>query len=267
MHELVHSILHSKLLSALRLPSFAGDGLSERMRSTSFALLGLTAAAGLGLVAIFAQPSFPLLSPAPLPAEPSARESIAEARTLSHDHRKVALSTALSAPAHHREAKAKVAAPVRGSSGPGGVGGGSGSDGGQVAPAEVDLPAPAPLSTPQPSSENSGGGGAGSGTGGGSDPAPAAAPAQPTPAPSTPVTAPQPKPKPEAITAAPKPEPAPAPGHSSSPAAAEHASERGIEASAGAGPRRAPPRPRLNPPSHPATAKGWRKAITSRRSG
>ena len=72
MHELVHSSLHSKLLSQFRLPSFAGEGLPERMRSISFALLGLTAAAGLALVAIFAQPGFNLISPAPLPDQPSA---------------------------------------------------------------------------------------------------------------------------------------------------------------------------------------------------
>src|SRR5438094_164716 len=79
MHELVHHTFHSKLLSALRLSSFAGTGLPERMRSISFALMGLTAAAGLALVAIFAQPSFPVLSPAPLPDEPSAGESISGA--------------------------------------------------------------------------------------------------------------------------------------------------------------------------------------------
>ena len=47
MHELVHQTFHAKLLNALRVLSFAGTGLPERMRSISFALLGLTAAAGL----------------------------------------------------------------------------------------------------------------------------------------------------------------------------------------------------------------------------
>src|SRR3954452_24639589 len=85
MHELVHSSLYSRLLAWLRLPSFAGDGLPERMRSTTFALLGLTAAGGLALVAIFAQPGFPLLTPAPLPAEPSLSESVAEAEKVTLD--------------------------------------------------------------------------------------------------------------------------------------------------------------------------------------
>src|SRR3954447_7265800 len=86
MHDLVRSISHSRLLAWLRLPSFAGDGLPERMRSTTFALLGLTAAGGLALVAIFAQPSFTLLTPAPLPAEPSLSESIAKAQKVTLHH-------------------------------------------------------------------------------------------------------------------------------------------------------------------------------------
>jgi hypothetical protein len=49
------------------------------MRTTIFAFMGLTAAAGLALVAIFAQLGFPLLSPAPLPAVSSEQSVIAEA--------------------------------------------------------------------------------------------------------------------------------------------------------------------------------------------
>jgi len=52
-------------------PSFAGTGLLERMRSTTFALLGITAAVGLGLVATLSQQSWPLLPSAPLPGLPS----------------------------------------------------------------------------------------------------------------------------------------------------------------------------------------------------
>ncbi len=60
--------------NAVRRPSLAGDGLPERMRSTVVAFLGLTAAAGLALVAIFAQLGFPVLSPAPLPSSPSGAQ-------------------------------------------------------------------------------------------------------------------------------------------------------------------------------------------------
>src|SRR3954451_25217753 len=97
MHELVRSLFQSRRLDPIRLPSFAGKGLSERMRSTGFALLGLTAAAGLALVAIFAQPGFPLLEPAPLPSEPSARESVADAVRAGRD-RSPAASIAAAAP-------------------------------------------------------------------------------------------------------------------------------------------------------------------------
>jgi len=234
MHELVHHTFHSRLLSALRLPSLAGNGLPERMRSISFALLGMTAAAGLALVAIFAQPSFPLLAPAPLPAEPSAQESVSAAKKLQLDHGSVALLTALPAPAHpHRGgAQPKEDGSMSGTPVPAGSDGGSGEN--QLAPAAVDTPAPVtPL---QPSSGNNGGGGAGGGAGGGSAPA-TATPQPPAATPSPPASSPQPtNPKPEAITSSPKPEFVPAPGNSSSTAAAEHASERGIEASAGAGP-------------------------------
>lgn len=235
MYELVHSTFHSKLFSALRLSSFAGNGLPERMRSISFALLGLTAAAGLALVAIFAQPSFSLLSPAPLPDEPSVSESIGAAKKLLPEHIAVAVMPAR--PVHAQ----------RGVTGPGveatseSRSGSTGShDQGEVAPTEVD--APTPVSTPEPSGGGNSGGGTGNETGGGPDPAPTAAQEQPAASPSAPASSPQPaSPKPEAIASAPKPAPAPAPGNSSSSAAAEHASERGIEASAGSGPPAATP--------------------------
>src|SRR3954452_19547275 len=79
MHEVVHSHFHIRRLKSLPRPSFAGSGLPERMRSTAFAFLGLTAALGLALVAIFAQLSFPVLSPAPAPGGPLGKGSVSEA--------------------------------------------------------------------------------------------------------------------------------------------------------------------------------------------
>jgi hypothetical protein len=236
MHELVPSILHSRLLSALRSPSFAGDGLPERMRSISFALLGLTAAAGLALVAIFAQLSFPVLSPAPLPDEPSLSESIGDARKLTPDRPATAFVTAHPArPAGSGLARGESSVKQT-SEGSTGSSGGVGSS-----PAPTGVEASPPAAVPEPSSGNGTGGGddgAGKGTGAGADssPPPVAAPDQ---AASPPASTPSPKPsppEPEATASAPKPEPAPGPGNSSSAAAAAHASERGIEASAGAGP-------------------------------
>ena len=82
MHEVVHSNFHIRRLKSLRLPSFAGNGLPERMRSTAFAFLGLTAALGLALVAIFAQLSFPVLSPAPPPAGPAGQSGVSSSLAL-----------------------------------------------------------------------------------------------------------------------------------------------------------------------------------------
>src|SRR5215218_11482577 len=84
MHELVPSNLTNRLPRDRNWPSLAGTGLPERMRTTAFAFLGLTAAAGLALVAIFAQISFHVLSPAPLPSEPVRGSAVAEAVALDH---------------------------------------------------------------------------------------------------------------------------------------------------------------------------------------
>jgi hypothetical protein len=236
IHDLVRSFRFNQLLSALRLPSFAGDGLPERMRSISFALLGLTAAAGLSLVAIFAQPDSQLLSQAPLPDQPSAGQSIAAAKNLSLDHRLTSLVPAPPA-APQGKGRDSVAESNSGSQ----TGSAPEGSGGSTAPAGATAPAPA--SAPEAAVGNSPGGEATAGDGGGkkaegaSDPAPIAVPQAATTPPSAPASSPPPaKPSPEVTTSNPQPEPVPAPGNSSSPAAAAHASERGIEASASSPP-------------------------------
>jgi len=244
MHELVHSILHSRLFAWLRLPSFAGDGLPERMRSTTFALLGLTAAGGLGLVAIFAQPGFTLLTPAPLPAEPSLSESVGGAEKVT-----LYQGAAAFVPAAH--GASPQGAPRRSPGSGASVDLTSETAAGSPAGVRDNAAAPGgvavlpPISSPETSAGNNGGGGAENEPGGGSGPAPTAAPA---PVASPPATAAAPPPTtspPKATTASSAaPKLASGPGHSSSGAAASHASERGIEASASPGP----------PPSVPATA-------------
>jgi hypothetical protein len=57
-------------------PSVLGDGLPERLRSTLVALLGVTAAAGLGIVALALQQGFPLVGSGPLPDPPPRREAL-----------------------------------------------------------------------------------------------------------------------------------------------------------------------------------------------
>jgi hypothetical protein len=63
-------------------PSFAGRNLMERMRSTAFALLGITAALALGLVALVSQQSLPFLPDGPIPAYQARQGSVANALAL-----------------------------------------------------------------------------------------------------------------------------------------------------------------------------------------
>jgi hypothetical protein len=60
------------------LPSLLGDGLPERLRSTSIALLGIIAAVGLGIVGFALQVGFPLVASAPLPEGPVKPDAASE---------------------------------------------------------------------------------------------------------------------------------------------------------------------------------------------
>ena len=64
-------------------PSLAGNGLLERMRSTTFALLGITAAMGLGLVALVSQQGWPYLPALPIPAAPAEHGAVHDARVVT----------------------------------------------------------------------------------------------------------------------------------------------------------------------------------------
>lgn len=208
MHEMVSSNLHTRLLSSLRLSSFAGKGLPERMRTTAFAFLGLTAAAALALVAIFAQLSFPLLSPAPLPSDPSQGDAVAEA---------VPVESAKSAPASVDRIRSEQTSGSGGADAPSQEGASAGGNTGPGGSGAVEAPAPggSPGATPP------GGVGAGGGQ-------PGAAPApDPVPAP-----VPELPSSPESVPTAEAPVQSAGPGRSSSSAAAGNASARGIEASA-----------------------------------
>jgi len=208
MHDMVRSSFQTRIIGPLRRSSFAGDGLPERMRSTAFAFLGLTAATGLALVAIFAQINFSVLSPAPAPSGPAAGDAVSEAVALGHQPRRATSRT-----------------PV-GDSRPAGdsAAGGAGRSG---SPAEQGGMAPPPSSSPEPGGGTSGSESLEAPTSE-SPPVPSAEPA-PSP---TPVPDDSPPAKPIPTLARPAtPTPPPAPGNSQSTAAAAHASERGIEAS------------------------------------
>lgn len=236
----VRTSLHSKLLNAVRLPSLAGTSLAERMRSTSFALFGLAAAAGLALVAVFAQPGGPLLAPAPLPSEPSS--SVGKAEALGSG----ALSGGLGAVVRVSAGASPIAVPATARRGGGVRGGGSP---GQVR-AKGAVGATKPLGSPS-SHGNEGEAGQ-----------PESAPAQ------SPVAAPEPEPAP-APQASPTPAPTPEKttahstgggryaagpgGHGSSKGEEESSSHHGGSAPP-KGPHAALPPPPPPPPAEPPAA-------------
>jgi hypothetical protein len=59
-------------------PSLLGDGMPERLRSTSIALIGTVAAVGLGTVAFALQLGLPAVVSGPLPEPPPKRHAIGE---------------------------------------------------------------------------------------------------------------------------------------------------------------------------------------------
>jgi len=64
-------------------PSVLGSGLLERARSTTFALLGVTAAFGLAIVAIALNQSWPVVAGSPIPGIPAGDEKVGAAKVVS----------------------------------------------------------------------------------------------------------------------------------------------------------------------------------------
>jgi outer membrane biosynthesis protein TonB len=213
------------------------------MRTTVFAFMGLMAAGGLALVAIFVQMGFPVISPAPLPSDPSRFNAVAEAEIVTANRR---VGSAVPAPRAARGADLQAE---------GGVTAGGTLHG--AADEAVPTPVTPPADSGGVSTPANGGGGGTPATA--PNPAPAATPAA-SPAPTS---APKPAPAPTPVPAPPqKPEPTPplpvapapvaAPGNSSSGAAAAHASDRGIEASS----KSTASAPAAAPPTSPGNGNG-----------
>lgn len=176
MNELVQSKSH-KLLSALRVPNFSGGSFVSRMRSTTFLLLGLMTATGLTLVAIFATPQLHLLSPAPLPSEPTTSISKGKALTAEHGSKAPAPGGAAG-----RRQSPRSGAGFRANGGGGSAGGRSGHRGAGA------------VGSPQTVSSPGSGGGKGGGGQPEAAPTPVPAPAEPSPTPeSVPVASPAPE--------------------------------------------------------------------------
>jgi len=261
MNALVDSSVRKRLFALLPLPSIAGRGLPERMRSTAVAFLGLTTAAGLALVAIFAQPGFSVLDPAPLPEEPATH--LAQAERLTRPSGPERLVAAKAAPAVEPDTAGDSAdapqlgvdtgsappAPASGVSAPvestepaspepvESAGSGEGGKAGQPSPSDTAPATPGPADSPASGESST-----------------AAGNASPPPSPPAP-------PPPKATTSSPTPPQPTAPGSSSSSAAAAHASERGIEASS-ASVSAAPPSPAPEVQAEPGNGSGNAKGLS-----
>lgn len=162
-------------------PSFAGRTVVERLRSTAFALLGVTTAMALGLVALVSQQSWPYLPVSPIPGYEAKQGKVESA---------VAMAPALIAPVS-RGRTASVDHPA------------AGAGGRAPAPVSTDLSNSRQLHTPahSPSRSPEPGGG-------------------PPSAGATPVKPPPPAPSPPPTASAPAPAPAPSPAPTPAPAAA-----------------------------------------------
>jgi hypothetical protein len=201
-------------------PSFAGRGLVERMRSTAFALLGVTTAMALGLVALAAQQSWPDFPVTPIP----------------HYEAKVGeLDTAV----------ALAASPASATSAGSGVLGGHPPRGDGTAddsrPVALSPPQPAPSEGGVPAPPGAQPGGEGPA---GPNPTPSPGPPASAPPASTPASAPTPTPGPtSAAPATPSPTAAPPPVAPASPGKGHAYGKQKATA-----PKPKPPRPEPTPP-------------------
>ncbi len=76
-----HKREQRRLRSSARF-SVLGDGLLERARSTTFALLGAVAAVGLAMIAVALQEDWPLIAGSPVPRAPALHASVGRATAL-----------------------------------------------------------------------------------------------------------------------------------------------------------------------------------------
>jgi hypothetical protein len=85
--------------------SVLGDGLLERTRSTSLALLGLTAAIGLAMVALALNQGWPLIAGAPIPGIGGSHQAVGDAVVVATAGPRGAQPTVLQAGSHAGSAR------------------------------------------------------------------------------------------------------------------------------------------------------------------
>jgi hypothetical protein len=119
--------------------SILGEGLLERTRSTSLALLGLTAAIGLAMVALALNQGWPLIAGAPIPGLGSTQEALGEGRAVATTRTRSALAASSGETTHKGSAGSSGAAKRR----RGGVAALAGLQGSGAANPVVSHPTPA----------------------------------------------------------------------------------------------------------------------------
>lgn len=150
----------SSVLSRLSRANLAGDGWSERMRSTAFALLGLVAATGLGLVAIFSQAGWVDFSTGPVPAPARSATALSSARSLrpAREPSSDAPRQPVAAPARAHHPRHRLDVGTRDAQ-PGGVAPGAAQPPAAAAPEATaegeSSPAPAPVASQAPGERSS----------------------------------------------------------------------------------------------------------------
>jgi hypothetical protein len=162
---LVFSRLGHSLSRLVSKPSVAGDSLMERMRSTTFALLGLTTAVGLGLVAFISYQGWSGVLTSPIPGLPVERQAVHDgtvaarpdiastgdvavhaatvAARLTKSGAPAAEPAALGLAGSHRVVAPPASQPGSGGGQPSGQGG-AGTAPTTQSPSPVPAPAPAP---------------------------------------------------------------------------------------------------------------------------
>jgi len=138
--------------------SLAGDTVPVRLRSVSIGLVGLVAAVGLGLVAMFVQQEFPGEVNAPLPGLPLAGVVHNDTLGLAGSSAHTGNGDASGVPAQVASSRSEAGSPAAEDSGParpprsegpaGGAAPGIRSPASQ--PGEAPAPAPAPVPAPGP---------------------------------------------------------------------------------------------------------------------
>lgn len=110
---LVHHKRIQRLLRPVGRPTLLGDGLLERVRAASLALLGATAAVGLAIVALVLNQSWPLIANSAIPQVPPRHQGLADATVVARAGRAGPLRAAVQTSSKRRRHKG-VEAPDAG---------------------------------------------------------------------------------------------------------------------------------------------------------